>query len=72
VRAAVAEGFGRGKAKECALFLRYAIASLAEARAHVRDGIDRGYFLESDCRLASPGPAAVASCSCASSQASAA
>ena len=52
VGAAVAEGFGRGKPKECALFLRYALGSLAEAKTHLRDGVDRGYFLESDCRLA--------------------
>ena len=52
VGAAVAEGFGRGKPKECALFLRYAIASLSEARTHLQDGVDRGYFLESDCQLA--------------------
>ena len=49
---AVAEGFGRGKASEFVTFLRYALASLAEARTHLKDGIDRGHFTEAECRLA--------------------
>lgn len=72
VGAAVAEGFGRGKAKECALFLRYAIASLAEARSHLRDGVHRGYFLQDDAGSRSRGPVAAALCSSISSRASAA
>jgi four helix bundle protein len=49
---AIAEGFGREKASEFVTFLRYALASLAEAGTHLKDGIDRGHFAEADCRLA--------------------
>ena len=30
----------------------YGLASLWEARSHLRDGVHRGYFLQDDCRLA--------------------
>jgi four helix bundle protein len=40
----IAEGFGRFSPGEFAMFLRYAVASLAETRNHLLDGEDRGYF----------------------------
>jgi four helix bundle protein len=40
----IAEGFGRFSPADFARFLRYAVASLAETRNHLRDGEDRGYF----------------------------
>ena len=44
------EGFPRRLETEFATFIRYGLASLAEAKGHVRDGIDRRYFSETDCR----------------------
>jgi four helix bundle protein len=52
VASAVAEGFGRCRAGEFAVFIRYALASLQEARVHLRDGIDRHHFSEADCQVA--------------------
>jgi four helix bundle protein len=52
VASTTSEGFGRGKAGEFAQFLRYSLASLREAVTHVKDGIDRGHFIEPDCRAA--------------------
>lgn len=51
ISAAVAEGFGRQHPPEFVTFLRYALASLAEAKTYLKDGIDRGYFAEPDCQL---------------------
>jgi four helix bundle protein len=52
IAAAIAEGFGRDKASEFVTFLRYALASLAEAKTHLQDGIHRGHFAEAESRLA--------------------
>ena len=48
----VAEGFGRRNPAEFVQFLRYSLASLAEARTCLRDGIHRQYFVEADCEVA--------------------
>ena len=40
----IAEGWRRNTASEMAQFLRYAMASLAEADRRLRDGVDRNYF----------------------------
>lgn len=45
----IAEGWKRYTAGEMAHFLRFALASLEEAKRRLRDGIDRGYFQESEC-----------------------
>ena len=52
IEADLAEGFSRNVPGEFAQFVRYARGSLAEARQRLRDGIDRGYFSESDCHEA--------------------
>ena len=52
IERAVGEGFGRRRPAEFAQFLRYALASLAEAAVCLKDGISRKYFVEADCRLA--------------------
>ena len=49
IEGAMSEGFGRRRPREFALYLRYSLGSLNEARTRLRDGIDRGYFTESDC-----------------------
>lgn len=49
VEANVVEGWHRYKAGEFCQFLRYALASVAEAKRWVQDGVDRGYFDASDC-----------------------
>jgi len=48
----IAEGFGRCRPTEFANFLVYAIASLDEVKARLKDGMVRQYFRESDCRSA--------------------
>jgi four helix bundle protein len=48
----IAEGFGRRNPAEFVQFLRYALASLAESRTCLRDGIHRKYFGEVDCEPA--------------------
>jgi four helix bundle protein len=48
----IAEGFGRGRATDFANFLVYALGSIAESKARVRDGILRGYFRPPDCATA--------------------
>ena len=48
----IAEGFRRYTAPDFANFLRISRASLEEAVQRVRDGIDRGYFSEAECRTA--------------------
>ena len=49
VEANIAEGWKRFSAGDMALFLRYALSSLEEAKRRLKDGIDRGYFTDSDC-----------------------
>ena len=46
----IAEGFGRRRPRDFARFLTIARASLDEARNHLIDGIDRGYWTEADLR----------------------
>ena len=48
----IAEGFDRHNPGENVNFLRYALASLAEARTRLEGGITRGFFEETDCKLA--------------------
>jgi four helix bundle protein len=43
------EGFRRGNPGELATFLRYALASLAEAETRLKNGILRGYFVAVQC-----------------------
>jgi four helix bundle protein len=50
VEAAIAEGWRRFVAREMAQFLRYALASLEEAKTRLKDGIHRGYFTDDECR----------------------
>lgn len=52
IEGTMSEGFGRGRPKEFALFLRYSLGSIRESQARLRDGIDRGYFHEASCRNA--------------------
>jgi four helix bundle protein len=44
----VAEGFGRYTHGDFRRFLSIARGSLVEATTHLQDGVDRGYFLQSD------------------------
>jgi four helix bundle protein len=46
VESDIAEGFARWRPREFAQFLRYALASLAETRVRLRDGVHRGHFTE--------------------------
>ena len=49
----VTEGWGRGESTaEMMVFLRYARASIHEARRHVLDGVSRGYFPPGECEKA--------------------
>ncbi len=48
----MSEGFGRGRPKEFALYLRYSLGSLNEAKTRLQDGIDRGYFRRDACEQA--------------------
>ena len=52
IEGTMAEGFGRRKPKEFALYLRYSLGSLHESRARLQDGIHRGYFQEAACQQA--------------------
>ena len=52
VEASIDEGWHRYVASEFAQFLRYARASLAEAKRRLRDGVDRGHFSDAQCRNA--------------------
>jgi four helix bundle protein len=52
VEANLAEGWRRYVARDMAQFVRIALASLEEARVWLRDGIDRGYFTDSECAAA--------------------
>jgi four helix bundle protein len=49
VEANVAEGWRRYVARDMCLFLRYALASLEEARRRLLDGVHRGYFTLEEC-----------------------
>ena len=46
----VAEGFHRNSARDFARFLAIARASLGEAEIHLKDGIDRKFYSETDCQ----------------------
>jgi four helix bundle protein len=46
------EGFARNRPAEFAQFIRYGLASLAEARRRLRDGVDRKYFTQQECEAA--------------------
>src|SRR5262245_37173852 len=48
----VAEGLQRDVPGEFSQFLRYALASLAEARKRMANGVARGYFTEAECQNA--------------------
>ena len=48
VEANIAEGFGRYTPGQFVVFLRYALASLAECRTRLQDGVDRGHFRAAD------------------------
>jgi four helix bundle protein len=50
MEAASAEGVRRFVAREMAQSLRYALASLEEAKTRLKDGIHRGYFTDDECR----------------------
>src|SRR5262245_60668152 len=52
IDACQAEGFARDQPAEFVNFLRYALASLAEAKTRIKDGVLRGYFRESSCERA--------------------
>ena len=52
IERSMAEGFARRNAAEFATFLRYSLGSLAEAVQCLRQGIDRGYFMEAGCQSA--------------------
>lgn len=45
----VAEGFHRFAPRDFSQFLRIARASIGEAKIHLQDGIDRGYFTPECC-----------------------
>ena len=48
----IAEGFHRFRPKEFIRFLEIGLASLAETRLWIHDGIDRGHFAPEDCTRA--------------------
>lgn len=50
VEANLAEGWRRYVARDMAQFVRYALASLEEAKVRVRDGVHRGHFADRDCQ----------------------
>lgn len=52
IEGAMSEGFGRGRPKEFALYLRYSLGSLNEAKTRLQDGVDRGYFRRAACEQA--------------------
>jgi four helix bundle protein len=49
VESNVAEGWGRRGAGQMCVFLRYAAASLDEARRRLLDGVARGYYEQEAC-----------------------
>ena len=50
IEANVAEGWRRFEAGEMSQFLRFALASLEEAKRRLMDGVHRGYFTDVDYR----------------------
>ena len=52
IEGTMSEGFGRSRPKEFALYLRYSLGSLQEAKTRLQDGIDRGYFRREACEQA--------------------
>lgn len=52
VEANISEGFHRFSAGEFRQFIRYALASLAEADLRLKDGEDRSYFRPAQCAAA--------------------
>ncbi len=52
IEGAMSEGFGRGRPKEFALYLRYSLGSINEAKTRLQDGIDCGYFRQAACEQA--------------------
>jgi four helix bundle protein len=52
VEANLAEGWRRYVARDMGQFVRYALASLEEAKVRVRDGVHRGHFSAEACRTA--------------------
>jgi four helix bundle protein len=52
IEGAMSEGFGRGRPKEFALYLRYSLGSLNEAKTRLQDGVDCGYFRQAACEPA--------------------
>ena len=52
IEGTMSEGFGRSRPKEFALYLRYSLGSLQEAKTRLQDGIDRGYFRQAACEPA--------------------
>jgi four helix bundle protein len=44
----IAEGFGRFGPREFSQYLRVANGSLTETSNHLHDGVDRGYFTDTD------------------------
>ena len=52
IEGTMSEGFGRSRPKEFALYLRYSLGSLQEAKTRLQDGIDRGYFRRDACEQA--------------------
>jgi four helix bundle protein len=52
VEANLAEGWRRYHARDMAQFVRFALASLEEAKVRIRDGVHRGHFSDRDCQPA--------------------
>src|SRR5207344_568398 len=48
IDANIAEGFDRFGLSDCVNFLKYALGSIGEVKARIRDGILRGYFTDAD------------------------
>ena len=48
----IAEGFGRFQHADFVRFLRIAVASLDEVENHLRDGVDRGHFVNAEIEVA--------------------
>jgi four helix bundle protein len=48
----IAEGFLRKSPATFIQYLDYAVSSLAEARGHLQEGVEMGYFMAEDCQEA--------------------